>query len=428
MFRLKLLKISRQLLFHLLAQLTLSLGEWKELRFEIRIITTKVLSSSSNFVNSNVSKLPVKKVTQILYIYGTMAEETMSKPKICNYPLFLAGRKLIERGLADEAVDIYATLLEETRLQYGDISVEAAPAYYEYGNTLLRAVTKRQMAAVASEEAETKAEQRTTAAAAAEKRLQNSSDSVSNDTKEDSKEDDRGKPKNDGESGKDNTQDEGNDNNDAGEDVGLALEMMENSFSILEEYKVSIGKEGDSKYSEWVKEQLPRVLMGIGDTLSKLDRHADAADAYSRALELRKACLQEFSDNEKNQFTAKHLKAHRTVCEANILIAEELLTCPPDINVVTTETQSLIVKSEERVSYARGYYDQARDALQEAVVFMGSMPTGIDLGREKEDVCFLATLVMGVGETLAAIDEKAEESAVVKSTEEEPMKKKLKKG
>ena len=76
MFRLKLLKISRQLLFHLLAQLTLSLGEWKELRFEIRIITTKVLSSSSNFVNSNVSKLPVKKVTQILYIYGTMAEET----------------------------------------------------------------------------------------------------------------------------------------------------------------------------------------------------------------------------------------------------------------------------------------------------------------------------------------------------------------
>jgi hypothetical protein len=51
----------------------------------------------------------------------------------------------------------------------------------------------------------------------------------------------------------------------------------------------------------------------------------------------------------------------------------------------------------------------------------------VDLGREKEDVCFLATLVMGVGESLATIDEKKYDEAAVASTEsKEPVKKKTK--
>ena len=355
-----------------------------------------------------------------------MAEAMLAAPAtpiVTRDPRFLAGRKLIEKGLADEAVDIYATLLEDTMQRYGEASIETAPAYYEYGNTLLRAVTKQEMAAAEQAEAanneETKAEQRTAVAEAAEKRLQNSSDKdldkkpAAVDTSNDDTKDDK-----DGE----------NDTNDDNDDVGLALEMMENSFSILEEYKDNSEKEGDSTYLEWVKEQLPRIMMGIGDTLSKLDRHADAADVYSRALELRKASLEEFaaSKSTEDEVILKHLKAHRTVCEANVLIAEELLACPPGVDVTTTETQSLIVKAEERVSYARGYYDQARDALQEAVVFMGSMPRSIDLGREKEDVCFLATLVMGVGEQLAVIDEEAAAAAAAGSTE--PVKKKLKTG
>lgn len=352
-----------------------------------------------------------------------MAEAMLAAPAtpiVTRDPRFLAGRKLIEKGLADEAVDIYATLLEDTMQRYGDTSIETAPAYYEYGNTLLRAVTKQQMAAAEQAEAanteESKTEQRTAAAAAAEQRLQNSSD---NDSEK--------KPAavNDA---KDETEKDGQDGeNDSNDDVGLALEMMENSFSILEEYKDKSGKEGDNTYLEWVNDQLPRIMMGIGDTLSKLDRHADAADVYSRALELRKTCLEEFAESTKSgndEDSLKHLKAHRTVCEANILIAEELLACPAEVDVMTTETQSLIVKAEERVSYARGYYDQARDALQEAVVFMGSLPRSIDLGREKEDVCFLATLVMGVGETLAAIDEETAVAAAAGSTE--PVKKKQK--
>lgn len=369
-------------------------------------------------------------------------------PVVTRDPRFLAGRKLVERGLADEAVDVYATLLEETRLKYGDISIETAPAYYEYGNALLRAVSKRQIAVTARDRdnAEIKAEQRATAATAAEKRHQYSTEPINplNTGKDEApavttmenpkKNGDQDKPGKSVESSlKDSNQDEGNINYDDGEDLVLALEMIENSFSILEEYQERIGKEGvDKKISEWAIGQLPRVLMGIGDNLSKLNRHADAADAYSRALKLRKDCLQKIADrvqSDQNQFTTEHLKAHRMVCEANILIAEELLSCPHDEDVLTTETQSLIVRADERVSYARGYYDQARDALQEAVVCMGSLPRNIDLGREKEDVCFLATLVMGVGEALAVIDEKPHEATVadIDSTTG-PMKKKLKKG
>jgi tetratricopeptide (TPR) repeat protein len=310
-------------------------------------------------------------------------------------------------------------------------------------------VTKQQIMTATegeADDAETKVEQqRAAAATAAESRQEHSTDSINPATASEEepaaatgignlKDDgDKDKPENGGESLKDSNHDEGNGNYDDGGDSELALEMIENSFSILEEYKDSIGKEeGDIKYSEWVKGQLPRVLMGIGDTLSKLNRHADAADAYSRALELRKACLEEIADREgsdQKQFTTEHLKAHRMVCEANILIAEELLSCPQDEDVLTTETQSLIVKADQRVSYARGYYDQARDALQEAVVFMGSLPRNIDLGREKEDVCFLATLVMGVGESLAVIDEKTDETAAADMDgSTEPVKKKAKKG
>ncbi|KAL3934257.1 MAG: hypothetical protein SGARI_003471 [Bacillariaceae sp.] len=203
--------------------------------------------------------------------------------------------------------------------------------------------------------------------------------------------------------------------------------MMENAYSILDVYEESKSNNSDNKkYAKWVKDQIPRVLLGIGDTLSFLQRHADAADAYSRALELRQALLQTFSA-QQDDFVIQHLVAHRRVVEATVLIAEELLACPPDADVVTTETQSLIVKKEERISYATGYYDKARDALQEAVFFMGQLAArNVDLGREKEDVCFLATMVMGVGESLAAIEEELFQAAVTAADSTEPVKKKAK--
>mmetsp|Transcript_36311 Transcript_36311/g.40526 ORF Transcript_36311/g.40526 Transcript_36311/m.40526 type:complete len:382 (-) Transcript_36311:221-1366(-) len=377
--------------------------------------------------------------------------EPIAAPVVTKDPRFLAGRKLCERGLADEAVEMYATLLEETTQKYGPNSIETGPAYYEYGNSLLRATTKKIAVSKEVEERETRKikdsnktpQQRSVAAAAAERRQQCHVDKCVEEDK---------KPAavtktNDGDNSQQteekeeeiSSSDRAGDDSDDRDDLKLGLEMMENAFSILEEYEESNEKEeedntrkddDEKKYYDWVKEQIPRVLLGIGDTLSTLSQHADAADTYSRALELRKVHLQKIVANSEgiDQRTLEHLQAHRRVCEANILIAEELLSCPQNLDVITTETQSLIVKTNERVSYARGYYDQARDALQEAVFYMGSLKCNEDLGREKEDVCFLATLLMGVGESLATLDEETNEAAAVAATTKsiEPVTKKAK--
>jgi tetratricopeptide (TPR) repeat protein len=174
---------------------------------------------------------------------------------------------------------------------------------------------------------------------------------------------------------------------------------------------------------EWTKDQLPRVLLGIGDCLSALQRHADAADAYSRAQQLRQTQLDAIIAIKED--TIEHLQCQRRVCEATVLIAEELLACPDGQDVVTTETKSLIVEADQRIEYSRGYYDKARDSLQDTVYLMGKLAAKkVDLGTEKEDVCYLATMIMGVGEQLAALDEEIAEQKAAASTE--PAKKKAK--
>ncbi|KAG7363665.1 hypothetical protein IV203_027026 [Nitzschia inconspicua] len=326
-----------------------------------------------------------------------MSASMVDSPVVTSDPRFRAGRTLVERGMADQgAVDMFATLLEETTQTYGESSIESAPAYYEYGNALLRA------AAIAQQQEDEQQQQQ-----------QQPEDGEKKPSVSKEKDDQSG---NDNEESNDNSTNDEDPNEEEEEeeeeeesDVPLALTMMENAYSILDDYCESSSNNSSCDYSKWVKEQFPRVLLGIGDTLSTLGRHADAADAYSRSLEIRQNELQEFSNNNNNDTavaTIPQLVAHRKVVEATILVAEELLACPPDQDVVTTETSSLIVKKEERIAYAKGYYDKARDALQEAVFLMGKLAAAnVDLGREKEDVCFLATLVMGVGESLAAIDE-----------------------
>ena len=313
---------------------------------------------------------------------------TIEVPVVTKDPRFLAGRKLCERGLADEAIEIYATLLEEASQKYGSSSIETGPAYYEYGNSLLRATTKKLSLTNDSSESPIVDNsgncKQSAVAAAAEKRLQSSVETTKDEEVDDTKPkavkvgidgdtnhtDERERGKSDGR----------NDDGEYFDDLNLGLEMMENAFSILEEYRANnekniedntISDNDGNKYYDWVKEQIPRVLVGIGDTLSNLNKHADAADTYSRALELRKLRLQDFdantNDKDSNQCTIDHLRAHRLVCEASILIAEELLSCPENEDVITTETQTLIVKAKERFSYARGYYDQARDSLVSAL-------------------------------------------------------------
>ena len=57
-------------------------------------------------------------------------------PVVVRDPRYKAGRALIPK---EESVDVFAILLEEARSKYGETHIEAAPAYYEYGNALFRA-------------------------------------------------------------------------------------------------------------------------------------------------------------------------------------------------------------------------------------------------------------------------------------------------
>ena len=195
------------------------------------------------------------------------------------------------------------------------------------------------------------------------------------------------------------------DNNEEEEDeddTQLALEMMETAWSVLDKHVQDV-KDENKIPSQWVLDQIPRFLLGVGDVLTDLQRLADAADVYSRALKHREGALQGIS---KDELTLNHLKKRRQIVEANVLVAEALLACPDGEDVVTSETGDVLVSAGERVEYARGYYNKARDELQETVFLMGRIAaSGQDLETEKEDVCFISTLLMGVGTTLAEYDE-----------------------
>jgi tetratricopeptide (TPR) repeat protein len=372
---------------------------------------------------------------------ATPSATAIQAPVVTRDPRFHAGRQLVQKGLAAEgAVDIFAMLVEETVSKYDSASVEAAPAYYEYGNALLRAASKAQEQ---PEQPEIKEQgggnPRQRLAKAAEERIKQQQQQQQIETVND--QDDSKPPakvpslpatlpapvpatlllpvqvkaiptdyynenkkseavnledKNEASAirvKEEADEDEIYSSTTSSDDFSLALEMMENAYSILDNYQ----EQGDSNYKEWVSEQLPRVLLGIADALSAMGRHADAADAYSRVLEKRSMSLEQFP---KSDLSLPHLIAHRKVVEATILIAEELLAHQGDEDVVTTETNTLIVKADERVEYARGYYDQARDALQETVYYMATLAAkNITMGSEKADVCFIGKLELEVTKT-----------------------------
>jgi len=207
------------------------------------------------------------------------------------------------------------------------------------------------------------------------------------------------------------------------EDVLLALELMENAWTIMNDYLQTktpsvthASKPADplcyTITPQWVQDQIPRILLGIGDALSYLKRFADAIDSYTLAAQqLEEVIEQEIQNNKKStdgdvaknssSYSLDILSKKRKLAETFILIAEQLLTSPPGINLVTTESKVLLVSHSEKVPYAQNYYEKAKDELQNVVYIMGKLASeGHDLETEKEDICFLATMVMGVGMTL----------------------------
>ena len=61
-------------------------------------------------------------------------------PVIVRDPRFRAGRTAVQRGEAEQAIAVFATLLEEARRTFAehknDCLAETSPEYYEYSNAL----------------------------------------------------------------------------------------------------------------------------------------------------------------------------------------------------------------------------------------------------------------------------------------------------
>jgi tetratricopeptide (TPR) repeat protein len=424
-------------------------------------------------------------------------------PKVVNDPRFRAGRRLLtEAHQSEAAIQVFASLLKEAEKAYGTVAggatIEMAPVFYEYGNALFRhyeataasldddddeeqqqgaddtstttATVKVEGTASSSETPAMQKKRREAAAAAAEKRFQQEkkpsgevsaspddgdkkpaavpSQPKNGDSKGEGPETISTSNKEQKEIGQDAQADkneaEQDDEGDDDEDIQLSLEMMEEAYSIIEEYleKSDTGDNAQAgappNYRDWAWEQQSRVLTGIADVLSTMGRHADAADAYIRALELRKERLQQVfdsnndnDDGDKKKMTVDYLRARRLIVESNTLIAHEFLQCDPDSDVVTIETKALIVRAAERVDYARTYYENAREALQETVLLLAQLTAaarvddGEGLAKEKENVCFASTLVMDVGMQLAQIDDE-EKHASESLQQQQPVKKKAK--
>lgn len=404
-----------------------------------------------------------------------MADQQQQTPVIVRDPRYVAGRQTIGQP---SSIDIFALLLEEAQSKYGHEHLETAPAFYEYGNALFRVVhlqQQQQQAADDEDEEESKPQQqpqsgactgapattaassREAAALAAERRAKQqagSSHADEDDKKPPAVTTAAAKQETNGQSNDESTEEDGS----VGKDLLLALEMMENAYAILDGARDNDNSDhalAVTKYSAWIRDQVPRVLTGLGDVLSALRRHADALDAYLRALEHRQEILRDAlsaaaqqpqqqqpqqpsnsaaavgdsrdaNNNSNNRLQVQELlPCRRRVVEAHTLIVEELLACDLAKDVVTTETKAVLVPAGKGVEYATGYYEKAREELQETVLLMGQLQAdGHDLGEEKENVCFAATLVMAAGEALAAIDEST--ASLTVKNETEPKKKKAK--
>ena len=373
---------------------------------------------------------------------------TPEQPKLTKDPRFRAARKLIESG-RDGAIDMFATLLEEARTKYGEASIETAPAYFEYGGALFRESQRQKQEAEKNEgegeeeEGEEGEEQEEEDKKPAAKETENGDSKANGEAgKKEENDDEDDANEDEAENEDDDQQEQATDDDD---DEHLAFQMMETAFAIYDQY-VQLAKSHSSKANSTYltfaeREQLPRILSNIGDVLSAMGRHADSADAYTRELLYREANLQAY---ENKDMSLSELMERRKVVEANLLVASELLECPPGEDVVTQETQSCLVKAEDREDFVTGYYEQARDQLQDTVYLMakliGKASSGTkikskeeedgkslppELAKEKENVCFASTMLMGVGEKLAQIKE-AKEQAAEAASGKEPAKKKAK--
>jgi hypothetical protein len=326
-------------------------------------------------------------------------------PKTTLDPRFKVARALVSNGQAEEAAEVFSRLLEQAVRAYGESNIEVAPLYHEYGNSLFRAYQREKYRQAEDEDVDASVEdKRSATAAAAEKRLLGGDGGSITTTgpqldvkpASDTKAATAGTTKSASNSSKES--------DNEGSDLGLALELVETSWAI---YDQALETSPDT-YREWIQEQLPRALTHIGELLAEYNRYADSIDSFLRSLQHQEAHLEELTVKADKSVSEslELLQCRRKITENYMLVAETALECTDATALVTTETKTEIIAAGERVSFAQGYYQAAQSQFEETLVLMGHLAgKGVELGEEKENVCFASALLMGVGLKLSEIEE-----------------------
>lgn len=265
-------------------------------------------------------------------------------PVVTKDARFIGARKLVERGQVEKgAVDMLRVLISRAEEEFGESSLNTAAVYYEYGNALFLCVSK-------------------------------DVDEVVSD--------------------------------DIRHLIEDSLEYMAKSCSILYSQLQELKNKKPpvqsqdikiTDYHGWIHEQLPRNLIGIGRILSFQGNHGESLESFMNAIPI----LEKMFDTFEEKSDPAYLRAHRLLIEGYVQVAEELLMCPEGQDIALSNDNTLIIKNSERVPQARFYYDKSREGLQELVFSMAKMEQEKKLPiSEKEDICYLATMLMHVGMSL----------------------------
>lgn len=278
-------------------------------------------------------------------------QTTPSLPLVYHDARFRAGRKLMKQGQVHlGAVKIFDVLLKRTDEEFGESSMESAAVHYEYGYAMFLEATREVIDSGGGDDVKRQC-----------------SSSQSNNVIIDNNDDDDG--------GSSGMSDEDSKVEIALEHMVIACELLykcihENENDVENAKPPSIQIHGETiqnqSYTSWAMEQLPRILIGIGYVTSYQGKHPDALNSYLNALPYRSKQLEQIkSSNNANEITLDQLIAHRLLVDVYVLIVEEILKCPANVDITVPESNEVMLKKEERIKIAKDHYDKAREELQE---------------------------------------------------------------
>ena len=221
------------------------------------------------------------------------------------------------------------------------------------------------------------------------------------------------------------------------EDISLALDMMQEAWSILLSHTTTTDESTKSdetntndqqRKEQWLLEQIPRVIRCIGDVYFFQEQYALATDSYIRATQYREEnwdkLKQASGSDDGEMLTLQHLQCQRYLVEAYALVAEALLACPSGEDIVCYHSdgdkneddikdssmaeakkkqgETVLCKAKDRTEFAMSHYESAREGLEEILMRYGKMAasSNVDVGNEKEDIGYLVMTVVDVGQAI----------------------------